>query len=324
MYDRLTPSGAIFEREGILTLLSMQGAVAMCQPVGIADKDLALANEGYLPALKECVRTSEIVVWDNEIYSAAISGAEAFIGSYVPMSYCEGHNEIWMFALDAKASPQTLKALGLDTDWLIGAMVYMRAKVPKMDPNVLTKPEFALLPHKIQTGILDCLQNQGRYAVDNVLIYTRSNEWTAANIGRAGTEPSVRVMPAGRVYEGDRITQQTACPIAAFHFMNGTVACAREYQANHQTRKQFARAGREIPTVKAVVLRRSEQHRDDSVSMRSDVEWSCQWLVRGHWRKLHEPRKSDGATVTYIQPHTKGPEDKPFRAPRETVYVAKR
>jgi len=37
------------------------------------------------------------------------------------------------------------------------------------------------------------------------------------------------------------------------------------------------------------------------------VDWSCRWMVRGHWRHLSDGRQ------TYVHPHVKGPQDKPFR-----------
>lgn len=53
------------------------------------------------------------------------------------------------------------------------------------------------------------------------------------------------------------------------------------------------------------------------------VEWSCQWVVRGHWRqqyyaatKSHRPK--------WILPYVKGPEDKPLRSPKGEVFVVNR
>lgn len=40
-------------------------------------------------------------------------------------------------------------------------------------------------------------------------------------------------------------------------------------------------------------------------------EYSCRWLVRGHWRKLASGK------LTWVKPYVKGPEDKPLRI-RET------
>ena len=43
-----------------------------------------------------------------------------------------------------------------------------------------------------------------------------------------------------------------------------------------------------------------------------DVEWSCQWIVHGHWRNQWHPSKHY-YHPKYIAPYIKGPEDKPLR-----------
>lgn len=43
----------------------------------------------------------------------------------------------------------------------------------------------------------------------------------------------------------------------------------------------------------------------------TEVEWSHRWLVRGHWRQ--QWYASEGVhRAIYINPHIKGPEDKPL------------
>jgi hypothetical protein len=54
-----------------------------------------------------------------------------------------------------------------------------------------------------------------------------------------------------------------------------------------------------------------------------EVPWSCRWLVRGHWRQQWFPARATHAPM-WIHPYIKGPEDKPFRQPKETVYAVMR
>lgn len=64
--------------------------------------------------------------------------------------------------------------------------------------------------------------------------------------------------------------------------------------------------------VHVVRLRRSAR-RDDGAPRR--VDWSCTWLVRGHYRKApHGGTFADGRDRTWVKPYIKGPEGMPLRA----------
>jgi hypothetical protein len=55
-----------------------------------------------------------------------------------------------------------------------------------------------------------------------------------------------------------------------------------------------------------------------------EVEWTKRWLVRGHWRQqAFGPGRKQRRPV-YIQPHIKGPEDKPLEVSPEVVKVWRR
>lgn len=48
------------------------------------------------------------------------------------------------------------------------------------------------------------------------------------------------------------------------------------------------------------------------------VDWSCQWIVRGHWRNQWYP--SEGRhKQRYVPPYVKGPPDKPLRVTERVV-----
>ena len=86
--------------------------------------------------------------------------------------------------------------------------------------------------------------------------------------------------------------------------------------AHHQAKKNEAKK------VQIVYLRRREQHPTIN-GQPNPVDWSCRWLVRGHWRNQYHP--SDGSRKpTFIQSYVKGPEDKPFRASPGKIYAAVR
>lgn len=67
-------------------------------------------------------------------------------------------------------------------------------------------------------------------------------------------------------------------------------------------------------------IRQSEHIETDS---KKAVEWSHQWVVRGHWRRQYYPKRQAHAPV-WIHPHVKGPEDKPFVEAKPVVYSVSR
>lgn len=76
------------------------------------------------------------------------------------------------------------------------------------------------------------------------------------------------------------------------------------------------------PEVRVVQLRRREHPAPAGVASH-DVDWSCRWVVTGHWRHQAYQR---GARhdLKWIDPYVKGPDDKPLRMPRRTVYDVSR
>jgi hypothetical protein len=88
-------------------------------------------------------------------------------------------------------------------------------------------------------------------------------------------------------------------------------------------RKQLAREiNSPVPSeVKVVQLRRfeSQPHQEGNAE---PVDWSCRWIVNGHWR--NQPYANGEHKLIYIMPFVKGPEDKPLRVPAHTVYSVNR
>lgn len=87
---------------------------------------------------------------------------------------------------------------------------------------------------------------------------------------------------------------------------------------NRQARKRIAKILPHEPMVRVVQLRsRQYQQREESHDL--NVEWSCQWLVRGHWRQQFFPASGAHRPI-WIMPHVKGPADKPLRVTERVAY----
>lgn len=89
-------------------------------------------------------------------------------------------------------------------------------------------------------------------------------------------------------------------------------------------RKQLARENAVVVSdVKVIELRRRETSTALSVPCSHEVvEWSCRWVVNGHWR--NQPYANGERKLIYIMPFVKGPSDKPLRVPTHTVYQVSR
>lgn len=74
------------------------------------------------------------------------------------------------------------------------------------------------------------------------------------------------------------------------------------------------------PVIRVIQLR-ARHSVVDSRGESEPQDWSCQWMVRGHWR--NQPYK-DGVRPRWIAPYVKGPEDKPLKPPRAIVFAVVR
>jgi hypothetical protein len=103
-----------------------------------------------------------------------------------------------------------------------------------------------------------------------------------------------------------------------FRFSAQHILTTTARQVGRAAQRRLARENPVVPPVHLVILRRKAYRAINEETGRT-VEWSCQWLVRGHWRQQFFP--SDGSNrPIWIAPYLKGPEGKPIRIASETVY----
>jgi len=85
---------------------------------------------------------------------------------------------------------------------------------------------------------------------------------------------------------------------------------------NRSARRRIARVITHEPVVHVVELRRRDyQQREESTDV--NVEWSCQWMVRGHWHQYHT---KDGLRPRWVAPYVKGDPAKPMKLPQAIAY----
>lgn len=79
---------------------------------------------------------------------------------------------------------------------------------------------------------------------------------------------------------------------------------------------------KQAPLVKVITLRRAMSRGEDPFADHQPGNYTCRWVVRGHWRKQFFPSKAAYAPV-WIDSYVKGPSDMPFRG-GATVYAVTR
>lgn len=88
-------------------------------------------------------------------------------------------------------------------------------------------------------------------------------------------------------------------------------------------RRRAERAGVEsLVGVRVVTLRRRAPSTTEAASEGQSVDWSCRWVVEGHWRNQWYP-SSELHRQIWIDPYEKGPEDAPLKL-KDRVYKVTR
>lgn len=111
---------------------------------------------------------------------------------------------------------------------------------------------------------------------------------------------------------------------AAFSLMSQRIIVSPAQRADRATRKRVPDDWLHEPLVRVVQLRRAEpshQHRDTEGE---PVEWSCSWVVRGHWRQQACGEGWAERRPVFVLPHIKGDREKPLRAPADRVFAVTR
>lgn len=118
------------------------------------------------------------------------------------------------------------------------------------------------------------------------------------------------------------LSRAHAYVFAFFAFIVQRLAATTITRASRATRRRLKQAN--FPAeglIKIVTLRAKESSKASHES--TPVDWSCQWIVRAHWR--NQPYPSLGIYKPKLIPsHVKGPEDKPLKKPATPLFAVVR
>lgn len=97
------------------------------------------------------------------------------------------------------------------------------------------------------------------------------------------------------------------------------IAEVEEVEPSRAARRRAQRAGIDIHAVRVLHLRRLVRDHGQTEDDSPGREYTCRWMVRGHWRQQWYPSRGVHRPI-WINPHIKGPDDKPLRT-GETVHL---
>jgi len=103
-------------------------------------------------------------------------------------------------------------------------------------------------------------------------------------------------------------------------FINQRLIGSSRERPSRAARRRALQTGRPLPEINVVILRKRTYA---GTGAHRDVEWACQWIVRGHWRQQWMPA-SQQHQPRWIAPYWKGPEDKPVKSPERTLFAVVR
>jgi len=304
--------------------LSLKGAMLVREGIARAARDRNLSILEPMPDTDEAreafsygSRIAQVTVWNYELFLAATRGSEAFTSTTPDAGFFDGPQyQLWLPDYSPAWMAPSVENQGLI--WTAFATLFTRQRLPSLEEMLYELSEFEA-GHLTKQQRDEFVSSAGKRIVIVTDVLALENDERRKH----PNNPQFCFSGSHWVIEGENVPELLCDWVAAWKFMTGSLASVEPMRANHDDRKSFKKSNLDLNDFRGVILRHTERKQSQD-SKNVNVDWSCQWLVNGHWRRLHEPRKSDGATVTYVQPHVKGPEDMPFRAPRETVYVAKR
>jgi hypothetical protein len=269
-----------------------------------------------LDSLQPWLPRIDIVLWKRQLWDMCTEGAHSFDGTPVTADLCISHPQLWIY--DArKLYSQTRNAVDCDFWEFVGdAWYFGELVIPESRDNVRGIRFIPLFSYVYKAG---CLPEDPNTAYE-LATGKRITANEGYELNKYLNAPLWRPLPA--IFEGDTIDPATALWIAGLKFLNTKVAAREPVLLPRSTRRRAEREGRTLPKIEQVVLRR----RESGTGGGEGRDWSCQWVVRGHWRQQwHGPNKPK--EPAFVEAYVKGPADKPLRLPtekRERVYVAKR
>lgn len=260
--------------------------------------------DSFASTLSEALIVADPVVWEAPLIDAAIVGAEVFVGQKIQESQIPTRPQFW-YVNQSKGQSKLWRKLTQDEQGLkiMGALIEGISR--------------EIMKAAMQMAIT---QGQTReVAFINGNLNTVSPTFVATVFYDIGGG-KIRAM----THEMSGVISSSPAPLLLFA---AWMFSRQEFLTIDRVKHKYASwkfPKKPIETeVLSVVLRRRNLFGSDK--RKGDRKQSnIRWIVAGHWRRLKNPRKSDGAAITYVRPYVKGKEGFPLVSPKKNVFHVKR
>lgn len=122
------------------------------------------------------------------------------------------------------------------------------------------------------------------------------------------------------VVTSDGMALQRRLTLVLFYFMKQRIGVIQERRPARAERRGLERKFHEDPVLKVVELRRRRAPFDYE-RLEGEIEYSCRWMVTGHWHKYWLGTGDDRRLVPqWLAPYVKGPEDMPLKEPKTVIH----
>lgn len=171
---------------------------------------------------------------------------------------------------------------------------------------------------EVAPNALELMFYTGDVASDKLVPLTRLNWLTGDSWRKVGKLTPETGLELYREEVESSTVNMRRCVAAFLAFIMQPIVVTQRTEVSRSTRKRLQRTGLTLePLVKVATLRRREY----PVKQKSQpVDWSCQWIVKTHWR--NQPYPSKGIhKPKLIAAYVKGPEDKPLKKPGISLFA---
>jgi hypothetical protein len=111
---------------------------------------------------------------------------------------------------------------------------------------------------------------------------------------------------------------------AALALMEQRIIVSQPERPPRSTRKRAAEVWSHEPTIRVIQLRRAVNPNEHREPGSEPIEWSCSWVVRGHWRQQACGEGRLERRPVFVLPYLKGDLEKPLKAPADRVFAVTR
>lgn len=256
------------------------------------------AREMY-ESTADLIGRATIVLWKKELFASAGRNCEIFDGQTIDRNDLVSNIELWVPDVDWEIDPEIKRALCLERQF--GLQAILLAGVPPFTAACIimgiTQDEqwIADLLRQFPAGVP--VEYMAEHAESFMFHLYMAPLW----------ESSTKIM----------LSQV----VAMLKFRSSTVAQIEKIGPPRAERRRLVRHGGVAPDVRVITLRRSVHNAGKSEGQL--IEWSWQWIVRGHWRNQFFP-STGKHEPTFIRPYVKGPEDKPLKPITDPIYLVNR